>query len=161
MNPEKHFEILNKVSLEDKKKLHKTLKEFPLKTQNSYQTCSKICSLLTFSLFFMINIYFISHSFYREWTPVTIGFLIFTCLLFSDFANIFKTFIACCNQKIAEMTKFLFYVTGFMIFVAISLFLDPESKKYEIAIGVCGTMLGYFLATVFGRELKKFSKKMF
>ena len=148
--------------MEDKKKLHKALKAIPLKSHNTYQTCSKICSLLTFSLFFLTNIYFIYFSFFHEWTPVTIGFLIFTCLLFSDFTNIFKTFIPCCNQKIAEMIKFFVNVTGFVIFIMAALGMeDRESKKYEIAVGVCGTMLGFFLATILGKELKKFSKKNF
>lgn len=161
LNPEKHHEILNKVSLEDKKKLHKALKAIPLRSRHAYQNCSKICSLLTFSLFFCTNVYFIYFSFFHEWTPVTIGFLIFTCLLFSDFTNIFKTLVPCCNQKIAEMVKFFVNVSGFVIFVLASLKIDRETKKYEIAVGVCGTMLGYFLATVFGKELKKFSKKTF
>ena len=60
-----------------------------------------------------------------------------------------------------EMIKFIVYVMGFVVFAGLSLFLSREGKKYEIAIGICGTMLGFFLATVFGKELKKFSKKAF
>ncbi len=89
------------------------------------------------------------------------GFFIFSCLLIVDFLNIFKELIGFFNMKMINLLKFMVFLLIFLGFVGFLFKMEKNEKKYEIIMGVCGTLMGFFLANMFGKELKKFCTKTF
>lgn len=157
---EKHLEAFSRASWEELKTLKRFLKKMGSRPIQAPKRCSKILAVFLFLLLITLSVAFVYYSFFiKEWVQIATGFSIFALLTLEDFTMVFKSFLPCCSQNMAEMTKFIVYISLFLLFSLFSVYRQADPEKARIATAVCGTILGFLMAGWFGRELKKFSKK--
>lgn len=158
MHPENFQEIFERLNFEEKKTLHNSLKKKFKSKEESHKRCSQIFVGFLMLVLAIANIAFIYLSFHKDLIQLVGGFIIFSCFLFMEIINTLKK-VPCCSLNMINLLKYSLGLGTYVFFLFIGMSCKAESKDYEMSNVICGVMLGFLFAILFGNEIKKFCKK--